>query len=517
MPRSRWPASSPPTRPSSGGSCAASSGRSSGSSRRRTPTPEELAGNEINAGLYAFDAAWLRRRIARPDAVGRDRRAVPDRPRPARPRGRPDRDRGRLRGRRPVRRHQRPIAAGRGRVEHARPAQRGPHAGRGHDARPVDGLPRLDGRARRRRHPRAERHPARRDDGRRRAASSAPAASSSMPRSARGAAVWASIVESSTVEDEATVGPFSHLRPGSVVGRGATVGNFAELKNTHLGPGSKQHHMSYLGDAEVGEGVNIGAGTITANYDGTSKHRDDDRRRGVHRRRHDARRPASRSARARGPAPAPSSPATSRPASWRSGSRPGSASRGRNPRPTTPVATSPDRRPTCPVDEVGTATMRDDRSQLVVIVVLPSSRTASSRPPRSRWSRIRRSRARAARRRGQPRGARGSCGLTQQPGRFLAVIQIGINFLGFLASAFAAVSLVDGPGRPGWRRLGPLSGRRRAARPRRRDRPPDDLHDHLRRARAQADRPRPRRAVRAVDEPPHRRPAASCSARSWRS
>jgi bifunctional UDP-N-acetylglucosamine pyrophosphorylase/glucosamine-1-phosphate N-acetyltransferase len=84
--------------------------------------------------------------------------------------------------------------------------------------------------------------------------------------------IWASIVESSVVEDEATVGPFSHLRPGSVVGRGAEVGNFAELKKTHLGPGSKQHHMSYLGDAEVGPGVNIGAGTITANYDGTRKH-----------------------------------------------------------------------------------------------------------------------------------------------------------------------------------------------------------------------------------------------------
>ena len=84
--------------------------------------------------------------------------------------------------------------------------------------------------------------------------------------------VWASIVESSIVEDEATVGPFSHLRPGSVVGRGAEVGNFAELKNTHLGAGSKQHHMSYLGDAEVGAKVNIGAGAITANYDGTRKH-----------------------------------------------------------------------------------------------------------------------------------------------------------------------------------------------------------------------------------------------------
>ncbi len=89
----------------------------------------------------------------------------------------------------------------------------------------------------------------------------------------RRATVWASVVESSTIEDEATVGPYSHLRPGSVVGRGAEVGNFAELKNTHLGPNSKQHHMSYLGDARVGERVNVGAGAITANYDGRRKHR----------------------------------------------------------------------------------------------------------------------------------------------------------------------------------------------------------------------------------------------------
>lgn len=87
------------------------------------------------------------------------------------------------------------------------------------------------------------------------------------------ARVWASVIESSTVEDDATVGPYSHLRPGSVVGRGAEVGNFAELKKTRLGAGSKQHHMSYLGDAEIGERVNIGAGAITANYDGTTKHR----------------------------------------------------------------------------------------------------------------------------------------------------------------------------------------------------------------------------------------------------
>ena len=85
--------------------------------------------------------------------------------------------------------------------------------------------------------------------------------------------VWASVVESSRIEDDASVGPFSHLRPGSTVGRGAEVGNYAELKNASLGAGAKQHHMSYLGDAEVGERANIGAGTITANYDGTRKHR----------------------------------------------------------------------------------------------------------------------------------------------------------------------------------------------------------------------------------------------------
>jgi bifunctional UDP-N-acetylglucosamine pyrophosphorylase / glucosamine-1-phosphate N-acetyltransferase len=89
----------------------------------------------------------------------------------------------------------------------------------------------------------------------------------------RNARVWASVVEGSTVEDDATVGPYSHVRPGSVVGRGAEVGNYAELKNTRLGAGSKQHHMSYLGDAEIGQGVNIGAGTVTANYDGTRKTR----------------------------------------------------------------------------------------------------------------------------------------------------------------------------------------------------------------------------------------------------
>ena len=85
--------------------------------------------------------------------------------------------------------------------------------------------------------------------------------------------VWASIVESSTIEDGASVGPMSHLRPGSTVAHGAQVGNFAELKNTRLGADAKQHHMSYLGDTTVGDGANIGAGTITANFDGVRKNK----------------------------------------------------------------------------------------------------------------------------------------------------------------------------------------------------------------------------------------------------
>lgn len=82
-----------------------------------------------------------------------------------------------------------------------------------------------------------------------------------------------SVVEGSTVEAGATVGPYSHLRTGSHVGPGSEVGNYAEVKNSRLGAGVKSHHMSYLGDADIGAGTNIGAGTITANFDGTSKRR----------------------------------------------------------------------------------------------------------------------------------------------------------------------------------------------------------------------------------------------------
>jgi bifunctional UDP-N-acetylglucosamine pyrophosphorylase/glucosamine-1-phosphate N-acetyltransferase len=88
-----------------------------------------------------------------------------------------------------------------------------------------------------------------------------------------GCLVWASVIESSEIGNRATVGPFAHLRPGSSVGEEAEVGNYAEIKNSRLGRGVKQHHMSYLGDAEVGAATNVGAGTITANYDGSRKHR----------------------------------------------------------------------------------------------------------------------------------------------------------------------------------------------------------------------------------------------------
>ncbi len=69
------------------------------------------------------------------------------------------------------------------------------------------------------------------------------------------------------------VGPFAHLRPGAVLGRGVRVGNFVEVKATTLEDGAKASHLSYLGDAHVGAGANIGAGTITCNYDGFAKHR----------------------------------------------------------------------------------------------------------------------------------------------------------------------------------------------------------------------------------------------------
>ena len=80
------------------------------------------------------------------------------------------------------------------------------------------------------------------------------------------------VLTESMVADGAKIGPFAHLRPGSEIGENAHVGNFVETKKAKLGKGAKANHLTYLGDAEVGEGTNIGAGVITCNYDGVNKH-----------------------------------------------------------------------------------------------------------------------------------------------------------------------------------------------------------------------------------------------------
>jgi len=82
-----------------------------------------------------------------------------------------------------------------------------------------------------------------------------------------------SIMDEARVANGAIIGPYSHLRPGSDIGEGAHVGNFVETKKIRLGKGSKANHLTYLGDAEIGAGVNLGAGTITCNYDGVRKHK----------------------------------------------------------------------------------------------------------------------------------------------------------------------------------------------------------------------------------------------------
>jgi bifunctional UDP-N-acetylglucosamine pyrophosphorylase/glucosamine-1-phosphate N-acetyltransferase len=81
------------------------------------------------------------------------------------------------------------------------------------------------------------------------------------------------MITASRIADEAIVGPFAHLRPNCQLEKGAKIGNFVEVKKSKIGPGTKANHLAYIGDSEVGAGVNIGAGAITCNYDGYQKHR----------------------------------------------------------------------------------------------------------------------------------------------------------------------------------------------------------------------------------------------------
>jgi bifunctional UDP-N-acetylglucosamine pyrophosphorylase/glucosamine-1-phosphate N-acetyltransferase len=81
------------------------------------------------------------------------------------------------------------------------------------------------------------------------------------------------LIERAHIADSAQVGPFAHLRPETIIGKGSKIGNFVEIKKSSIGDGSKANHLSYIGDATIGRGVNIGAGVITCNYDGFQKYR----------------------------------------------------------------------------------------------------------------------------------------------------------------------------------------------------------------------------------------------------
>ncbi|MGD8634634.1 MAG: DapH/DapD/GlmU-related protein, partial [Anaerolineales bacterium] len=88
-----------------------------------------------------------------------------------------------------------------------------------------------------------------------------------------GSKIEASVVEGAVLEEEVEIGPFGHLRSGAHLGRGVHMGNYGEVKNSRLEAGVKMGHFSYIGDAHIGENVNIGAGTITCNYDGEKKNK----------------------------------------------------------------------------------------------------------------------------------------------------------------------------------------------------------------------------------------------------
>src|SRR5204862_4797986 len=82
-----------------------------------------------------------------------------------------------------------------------------------------------------------------------------------------------SFIREADCHDGVSVGPFAYLRPGTVLRKNAKAGTFVEIKNSDIGEGTKVPHLSYIGDADVGPGTNLGAATITANYDGSTKHR----------------------------------------------------------------------------------------------------------------------------------------------------------------------------------------------------------------------------------------------------
>ena len=405
----------------------------------RDATPDELAGNEINAGLYAFDAAWLRRRIgALTPSAATGELYLTDLVRLAREDGRlvsavAFEDDGRFAGIND--RSQLAAAEWSLRVRLNEAHMRAGVTMRDPSTAYLDWTVELgDGR-----HPRAERHPARRRRRSATGASSAPAASSSTRRSAPGVRVWASIVESSTVEDEATIGPFSHLRPGH--------GRRPRRRGRQLRRAQEHPPRRRLEAAP-----------------------------------HELPRRRRRSARASTSAPARSPPTTTGRASTRR--RSATARSSASTRCSSPRSRSGEGART----GAGAVVTRDvPAGKLAVGVPGPHPRAARPRraeaaPPRAAPGR---SATRGRRRRpgldghpppdpghrppdllrGRLRGRRdrprddapdadrpagrggrsaapsGSSASSPSPGRFLAVTQIGLTFLGFLASAYAAVNL----------------------------------------------------------------------------
>ncbi len=257
----------------------------------------------------------------------------------------------------------------------------------------------------------------------------------------RDCVIWASVLESSEVEDEVRIGPFSHLRAKSSIGRGARLGNYAEVKASRLEAGVQQHHFSYIGDAEVGERTNVGAGTITCNYDGVRKHRTKigkhvflgsdtmlvaplelgDEARTGRRIRGDQRRAGGDAGRGRaGPAPQAA----------RAGQR-SAARQGR---------------------------MSDLVVELLVILFLVLIEAVFVAAEIALIT-IRRSRVEQLIDEGRM-GARRVRRVIEDPSRLLAVVQIAVTFVGFLSSAYAAVNLDDPAGRPVRQGARPRPGRR---------------------------------------------------------
>ena len=118
-------------------------------------------------------------------------------------------------------------------------------------------------------------HPNSHLQGRTRVASDTEIGPNSIVRDAtigRDCRVVASVVEEAVVGDRVQIGPFAHLRPGARIGDGVELGNYAEVKASTIGAGSRMHHFGYVGDAAIGPDTNIGAGTITCNFDGRAKH-----------------------------------------------------------------------------------------------------------------------------------------------------------------------------------------------------------------------------------------------------